>query len=257
MIAAYPLTQANRIRLARVFNDVPRVDLSIECAIEGQMGRAFVDDLEAPTAYKIEVGPFFYLAGDVTGPGGRAMLESVVPYTLWMPSGPGWIEAGRALYGARLIGLTRYSLSPERLSAAHLEQLCTASAFGGEVQQMDLPFAARFWGQDHWVDLSDFDSAEDFAQRGIGFYLEKRGRVVGAAYSSLVCSRGIEISLFVDEDYRRQGIATVLAGRLLLWCLAHRAEPHWDAANPESTKLAQKLGYVPAGAYPAYYVTTA
>ena len=250
----YPLTKANRIRLARAFKYVPRVDLSIECAIEGQMGQAFVDDLQEPTVFKIQVGPFFYFAGDATGPGGRAMLENIVPYTLFMPSLPGWIEAGKTMYGGRLVGLDRCSFSSGHISAEHLDHLCQISAFRKDVRQMDLPFTAQLWGQDHFVDLSDFDSAEDFVQRGIGFYSEKHGTVVGAAYSSLVCSRGIEVSVFVLEDYRRQGIATILASRLLKWCIENNAQANWDAANLESCKLAEKLGYIQTGEYQAHYL---
>ena len=254
MSLEYPLTKANRIRLARAFKHVPRVDLSIECILEGQMCRAFVDDVLHPTAFKIEVGPFFYFAGDATSSGGHTMLENVAPYTLFMPSSPGWIEAAKGMYGERLVSFNRYSFSSEHISSEHLDHLCQVSAFRGEVRRMDLPFAAQLWGQDQFVDLSDFDSPEDFVQRGIGFYLEKNGTVVGAAYSSLVSSKGIEVSLFVQEDYRRQGIATILGSRLLKWCIENNAEANWDAANPESCKLAEKLGYIHTGEYQAYYL---
>jgi len=256
LITEYPLTKANRVKLARAFKHVPRVDLSIQCAIEGQMGKGFVDNLQEPTVFKIQVGPFFYFAGDATRLSGRAMLESIAPYTLFMPSSPGWIEAGKTMYGERLVGFDRYSFSAERISAEHLDHLCRISSFKEEVRRMDLSFAAHLWGQDHFVDLSMFDTAEDFVQRGIGFYLQKHGTFVGAAYSSLVCSRGIEISLFVSEKYRRQGIATILASRLLTWCLENNAEANWDAANLESCKLAEKLGYIQTGTYQAYYFRT-
>lgn len=205
VIRDYPLTKANRIRLARAFRYVPHVDLSIDCAIEGQMGKAFVDNLQEPSVFKIQVGPFFYFAGDATGPGGRAMLENLLPFTLFMPSSPGWIEAGKRMYGERLVGFDRFSFSAEHVSTEHLDHLCQISAFREDVRRMDLPFAAQIWGKDHFVDLSDFDSADDFVQRGVGFYLEKHGTVAGAAYSSLVCSLGIEIRLFVLEEYRREG----------------------------------------------------
>ena len=254
MIVEYPVTKANRIKLARAFKKVPRVDLSIDCAIEGQMGRAFVDDPEEPTAFKIEVGPFFYLAGDPAGPGGKAMIEAIAPYTLFMPSSPGWIEAAKAVYGERLINFARYSFSAENVSAQHLEQLCSRSPFKGDVRRMDVPFAAQVWGQDHFVDLSDFDSPDDFVQRGVGFYLERRGTIAGAAYSSLVCSKGIETSIFVTEEHRRQGIATVLACNLLQWCIENNAEANWDAANAPSCGLAEKLGYTQTGGYEAHYL---
>ena len=254
MLLEYPLTKANRIRLARAFKHVPRVDLSIECILEGQMGRAFVDDVQHPAAFKIEVGPFFYFAGDATSSGAYTMLENIVPYTLFMPSSPGWIRAAKEMYDKRLIGFNRYSFSSQQISYEHLDHFCQILAFRGKVRQMDLAFAVKLWEQDHFIDLSDFDSPEDFVQRGIGFYLENSGTVIGAAYSSLVCSKGIEVSLFVLEDYRRQGIATILASRLLKWCLSNNVDANWDAANPESCRLAEKLGYIRRGEYQAQYI---
>jgi len=76
---------------------------------------------------------------------------------------------------------------------------------------------------------------------------------MGVAYSSLVCSTGIEVSIFVDEPYRQQGIATALGSRLVLECLRQNLRPNWDAANPESCKLAKKLGFIFTETYDAYY----
>lgn len=78
---------------------------------------------------------------------------------------------------------------------------------------------------------------------------------MGVAYSSLVCSQGIEVSIYVEEAYRRQGVATALGSRLLLECLTYNLRPNWDAANPESVKLAKKLGYLYLESYDAYYHT--
>jgi predicted GNAT family acetyltransferase len=119
---------------------------------------------------------------------------------------------------------------------------------------MDIAMLEKVWGQDHFIEISDFDSVSDFIGRGIGYYAEKNGEVIGAAYSSLVCNQGIEISLFVSDDYRRQGIATALSANLVRWCLENNMDAHWDAANLESCKLAEKLGYIPAGEYQAYYL---
>jgi RimJ/RimL family protein N-acetyltransferase len=48
-------------------------------------------------------------------------------------------------------------------------------------------------------------------------------------------------------------MATALASCLLLHCLEDHRQPHWDAANPESCALAEKLGYRKVGEYRAYY----
>ena len=44
----------------------------------------------------------------------------------------------------------------------------------------------------------------------VGYGLLDGDTLTGVAYGSLACSRGIEVSIFVHPDYRRQGIATAL-----------------------------------------------
>ena len=254
MILPYLLTPAHRLRLARAFRTVPRVDLSIECVIEGQMGSAFVDDVDSPRVYKISTGPFAYFAGDPHAAAAPELLGSLAPGTLLMPSATGWAEAGQALLGERLVEAERYQFSPDGLAQEALAGLLASSRHAAQVRRMDMAFVEAVWGQDSFVDVALFDSPADFVERGIGYYLERGGRTVGAAFSSLVCSRGIEISIYVVERYRGAGMATALAAQLLLWCLDNGAEPHWDAANPASCRLAARLGYLPLGPYRAYYV---
>jgi len=256
MIVEYPLTKSNRIQLARAFRKVPRVDISIECVIEGQMGKCFVDDPIEPTVFEIRLGPFHYFAGNASGPGGQEMLKCLTPYNLFMPSGDGWLAAGGNIYGDRLANFDRYSFSSEKLSPQHLQELCRDAEDVPKMKRMDSALVAQFQGQEHFIDVSDFDSPTDFMERGIGYYMEDRGEVIGAAYSSLVCSKAIEVSVYVSEAYRRKGIATTLAAQLLFWCLQNNMDAHWDAANPESCKLALKLGYVPKGDYQAHYLVS-
>jgi GNAT superfamily N-acetyltransferase len=254
MILEYPLTKANRIRLACAFRDAARVDLTIPCIIEGQMGKACVDDLERPNAFMIQTGPFVYFAGDSHSIGGQEMIAGMTPEQLIMPSTEGWIEGIRDHFGARLREFDRYSFSAETLSRDHLQALLNCSPYQNKILEMDEAFATCSGNHPEFIILDQFDSPADFVQRGIGFYLLERGDVAGAAYSSLSCSQGIEVSIFVQERYRQRGMATALASQLLLQCLHHRLEPHWDAANPESCKLALKLGYKYTDSYLAYYL---
>ena len=64
-----------------------------------------------------------------------------------------------------------------------------------------------------------------------------------------------EVSIYVKEAYRQKGVATALGSKLLLECLNRNERPNWDAANPESCKLAKKLGYTFVETYDAYYHT--
>ena len=117
------LTKANRLRVARAFRFNKRVDFSIECAIEGQLGKVLVDDLSHPTAYCIRVGPFAYFAGEAGSPGGRQLMQNFPAYHLLMPSPAAWIEAAHELFGEQLKFFPRYSFSSAQLSSEYLTRL--------------------------------------------------------------------------------------------------------------------------------------
>ena len=254
MITELTLTKSNRLKLAQAFRHNPRVDISIECVVEGQMGTVFVDAPQNPTVYRIVLGPFWYLAGEAKSTAGHEMVKDLPAYTLLMPSPADWVQVAQEIYGTRLLEFSRYSFVADGLSLDHLLKLLNQSRYREAIKPIDVALAAQF-RQDAkgCVDLSAFDSAEDFVTRGVGFCLPIGEDVVAAAYSSLVCSQGIEVSVFVEQKYRECGIATALASKLALYCLERGWEPHWDAANLESCKLAEKLGYRRSGAYTAYY----
>jgi GNAT superfamily N-acetyltransferase len=250
------LTKANRLKVARAFRLSKRVDFSIECAIEGQLGKVFVDNLSHPTAYCIRVGPFGYFAGEARSAGGHQLMQSFPAYHLLMPSPVAWLELAQEIYGEHLKSFPRYSFSSTQLSPEHLTQLLARSPFRERIIPVSPDLAKQAAEQaESYLDLSDFDSIPDFIERGFGYTILDNGKMMGVAYSSLVCSQGIEVSVYVEEAYRQQGVATALCSRLLLTCLTHNLRPNWDAANPESVKLAKKLGYVYLESYDAYYHT--
>ena len=248
----FPLTRTNRLKLARAFAQHPRVDTGIECALEDQLGSAWVDDGESPTIYLIIQGGFFcYVAGDATSPAGQALLPKLAGGHMLMPSPGGW-EAAVCAHFEKLYPLTRHSFSSAALALEHLQHLADQQPLAAQVRRVDAELAANT--PEPFLALSSFESAEDFVQRGIGYVLFDGDVVIGGAYSSLVNSRAIEVSLFVDEAHRRQGAATALSCALLTWCLEHQIRPNWDAANDESVGLATKLGYTPTGSYTAYFI---
>lgn len=86
------LTKANRLKVARAFRFSKRVDFSIECAIEGQLGKVLVDDLAQPTAYCLRVGPFGYFAGEARTPRASGSSGAVCSSnTIWVKRSVDWI----------------------------------------------------------------------------------------------------------------------------------------------------------------------
>ncbi len=216
------------------------------------MGRAYVDDPARPAAWRITIGPFWYFAGDAGSPGGRALLAEFPAYNLLMPSPPEWTDAAREHFGDKLVAFPRYSFSADDLSEAHLSHVLDNSPHRERVRRVDAELLAR---PDNYVAIDDFDSPADFLERGIAYTLMEDDKLTGAVYSSLVCNRGIEVSLFVDKPYRRRGIATAIAAALLLECVQRGMRPNWDAANLESCTIAERLGYTHIGSYDSFYHT--
>lgn len=252
-----PLTKTNRLLLARAFHDHKRVDYSIDCVIEGQMGKAFVDDPAHPRCFRITVGPFWTFAGEAKSPGGYRMMQGFPAYHLFMPSPHQWLELACEIHGQNMQPLTRYRFSAAELTTHHLLNCLESTGHQARIVPIDHEMAAQLTAlPDSYLELSEFDSIGDFLERGLGYTMLDGNRFMGAAYSSLVCSKGVEVSIYVEDQYRRTGIATALASRLLLECLEQGRRPNWDAANPESYKLARKLGYTFVEAYDAYYHTS-
>ncbi len=123
------LTKINRLKIAKAFRAVPRVDMSLPCVIEGQMGQAFVDDLEQPTIYHVVIGPFHYFAGTAVTSQAQAVMADFPAYSLLMPSSDGWAVLARQQFGEALKTNERHSFSSNSLSADHLNQLLNESSF--------------------------------------------------------------------------------------------------------------------------------
>ena len=255
MVAELPLDPDVRDRLAELFSRVPRVDCGIDAVLGGPAGRALVDDPTRPQAAALTVGPFWYLAGDAALPAALALLDRIPPYSLVMPSGPGWEALADEQFGDRLEPTTRISFAPDGLAPAHLDALVAASPHRDRLQSLDAARVATLAGRsDGWLDLDGFTSPADFGARGFGYALADADAIFGAAWTSLAWSRGIEVSVFVEPRHRRRGVATVVAARLVRESLARGLRPNWDAANPESCRLAERLGYVRTGTYLARFL---
>jgi len=251
----FELNRTNRVILGRAFRYVKRVDIGIDSVIEGQMGKAFVDDLTTPAAFQLRIEPFCYLAGNFESGSAVVMVKELEPYRLVMTCPNCAVKIAESYFSKRFVRFPRTSFSSESLSIDHVSSLLENSPFRTRLSRIDRELLAQLSdGQDHFLDISAYESIGDFLSRGIGYYLTLNDRLAGVAYSSLVSNTGIEVSIYVEPDYRRQGVATALGCALVRECLKRNIDPHWDAANAESCTLAEQIGYVRAGVYSSYYV---
>jgi GNAT superfamily N-acetyltransferase len=156
------------------------------------------------------------------------------------------------IYGSRLVAFDRFAFSDEALELEHLKRLSRQVPDGFAVRRIDLNLARRIVAEGSLLvegHVGRFLSPEDFVRRGVGFCVLHGRLVVSGASSYAICSQGIEIQIDTHPDYRRRGLATVVAATLISHCLERGLAAHWDAANPVSAALARKLGYTLQGSY--------
>lgn len=224
----------------------------ITSCLQGVMGSVYVEG-DAAAAY---LGDFAFYAGTPSEALLRFKPNPESKLIIMVPGNEQWEPLLEKIYGERAKKVTRYAIRKDTVfDQRYLEALKSQLPEGYTLELLgrDVYDYCREndWCRD-WV--SQFDSFEDFRQRGLGMIVKKDGIPVSGASSYSVYHGGIEIEIDTREDFRRQGLATAAAAGLILECLHRGLYPSWDAANLWSVALAQKLGYQFDHEYDAYFV---
>ena len=108
----------------------------------------------------------------------------------------------------------------------------------------------RDWINDTWKGL------QDFVSNGFGYCLMKENHIVSWCLADYVVDSRCEIGIETDEDYRRQGLATIVVSACINHCLQNGIERiGWDClkTNIGSIKLAEKVGFKLYQEYPVLF----
>lgn len=237
-------------------------DTLVYAYLDGQMGQAWVDQLENPTCAMIIVGNYVFYGGDYTSEAAKALVGYIPKsykdaYINAMPDDTGWGELIEEAYKGRYRRYERYTTVKD-MHAFDKEQLqhyimqlpadYTINPFDEALYQQAM---AKEWSMCFGL---NFASAEDFLERGMGFGVVNKGNLVCGASSYSVYDGGIEVQITTKEEHRRKGLAIACASALILACIQQQKYPHWDAAHKGSLELAEKLGYRFKEAYHAYSI---
>lgn len=247
--------------VASLFNDHRRVDLTLDSILAGQYGGNIsitLDRKTEPQTVAIRQGSFIMLGGDAGSDTARFLLENLPPACYIMPAPAEWISRARQIHGDRLLKANRYTCSGAHLDLRYLVRLAVSCLQLPRPERIDRP-AAELIREDelHHYHFGNWDSIDHFLATGFGYCIREEGRVLTACTSSLVSSRGVEVSITTRPDGRRRGAAAVTAARFLIDCLETGRYPNWDAGNINSVRLAEKLGYQCTGSYDVYYLDRA
>ncbi len=245
------LERDQRACLVSLFAEHPPSFL-IDTVIQGHLGHACVDDMHEPSVARLEYADVVIHGGDPHHPAAQKLIETTPIEKGILPAPGDWSRVLQEYFGDQLIEIERYRFSEESLTVNNLNPLVQNMDSQYRLQKINLELAKRILedpeqiSEDH---VRNFDSAEDFVRRGLGYVILHGNYIISGASSYAICNRGIEIQVNTNPAYRRQGLATIASAALLVECLQTGRVPHWDAGNPESASLARKLGFTPMGTY--------
>ncbi|MCP4545072.1 MAG: GNAT family N-acetyltransferase [bacterium] len=248
---AQTIAPTDRGILAPLFAD-HRPSFLIDAILEGHLGTAIADDSDAPNVARLAYADIIVLGGEATHPAAIELLMDLPVEKGILPAPGEWRNMLFRIHGERLIEVERFAFSDRDLNLKHLLRLRDDLKPGFQLRRMDNELARQIAADDSLISedhVRNFDSPDDFVERGIGFCILKDGRIISGASSYAFCNSGIEVQVNTHEDYRKLGLATVAGAALLAHCLERGVAAHWDAGNPISAKLAEKLGYLPSGTY--------
>lgn len=224
--------------------------------LEGVMGKIVADREDEPRAAVALLADFCFLAGRPD----ETMLqylekELAERFVILVPQNEQWGELIEATYGEAARKITRYAIKKDgpAFDRKKLEKAAELLSGGFEIRMMDEKLyhmcRSAEWSRDL---VSQFPDYSAYERQGLGTAVLKDGELVAGASSYTRYTGGIEIEIDTKVEYRRQGLAYACGARLILECLKRGSYPSWDAHNPGSVALAEKLGYEFDHEYTAY-----
>ncbi len=246
----------------------------IESCLQGIMGEIYTSAAQ-PLSAMAMLGDFSFLAGEPDAelaafvPEGRNReFRIMVPRDSFRnPQGetvnqsdtPGrtWENTIRQIYGEKVRKVTRYAIKKEPgvwdLNGLRAAVAALTPEYELRLIDEELYYECREkeWSRDLVAQFSDYGQYREW---GLGAAILRGHEIVSGVSSYSAYRGGIEIEIDTREDHRRKGLAYVCGARLILECCARGLYPSWDAHNPWSVALAEKLGYHFDHAYDAYEI---
>lgn len=243
----------NRVMVAPLFASYPGLHGVIAAGLQGR-GTLWIDHPTHPQGAVMTVGDFL-LCGGVAGPSVKRLLRTAV-----QSEARTWIACGDAAWLEALCGVApavpqlRWAFSTEQPKDPSLRALLENN------RELSFVLVDKRWF-DWCMDtawardfVSCFSGKEDYWRYGLGMLALREGAPVAGASSYLPYQGGMEIQVQTRDDCTGRGYATLVAASLILEAHARGLQVTWDAANPPSAHIAEKLGYRNCGAYPTMLV---
>ena len=229
-------------------------DSLIRTCLQGMMGgKVYVTDPETPRSAMAFAAEFAFLAGEPD-----KELAAFKPAGLvgLVPADARWEELVKAAW-PDVEPWPRYAIKKDTVfDREKLEGFVASLPAGYELRRFDGEIYDMCLEDGLFEDcVSHYASKEEFFALARGYAVLKNGALVSAASAYSVFREGIEVEIDTVETERRRGLATAAGAALILSCLDDGLYPSWDAANMDSVRLAEKLGYEFSHEYRCYWLS--
>lgn len=213
--------------------------------LDGTMGEAYVDNIKSPRIAFLVVRKYCFISGNAD----EKYLEKIVNqnfkhYTL-IPS-DNIANQIEKIYSNNIQKSHRYSIKKDTIF--DMEKLYNMANCSENYKLVKIDESLA----DKIKKIKFINITDNYKENGIGFCCIFNNEIIGVASSDIFYKDGIEVNIKVKEEYRRQGIATALASRLIIECIKQNKKVNWNAANTDSVGLAQKLGFEYDSTYDIY-----
>jgi GNAT superfamily N-acetyltransferase len=234
-----------RLKYKSLFDDVRHLRVLFEQSLKLGYGVLKTDKTDPPFVAEYLYPPLVYLSGDSDTTEAIALIRTISPMQIIITPNQEWIDLLKQELEPNLIPQKRWKLDHNSLDILHLQQL---------IDSLDSEYTIEVLTEDILLNCDKnfirimytfHGSVEAFLKKYTGFCILHHGEAVSMAYPGHPFEDEFEIHIETIDSpkYRRKGLATVVAARIIQYALNNELVPNWDAANEASVSLALKLGY--------------
>lgn len=221
-----------------------RLRAVIDAVIEGRGGRITMGKDMA----LLEWGCYRIPGGDAAAPTAPDLLASIATTCeIVVPEGDPWRDLAQEVHGDRVSDRSMRSYVPGPELGARTPELAAAVPDGFRLATLDGRLAAGIGKDLEPHGITVMGGPARFGTDGFGQVLVQGNEIACAATSYAVTKRLVEVAIATHPDHRRRGLAVCAAAAMVQEALARKLEPHWNAFNPVSQHLADRLGFRFAG----------
>lgn len=214
--------------------------------LDGTMGEAYVDNMSTLNFAILTVRKYCFMSGNIEKENLYELINNKLKQYIIIPSDNLKIVI-EEIYKDNINKLERYSIKKNHVfDKKKLQEYINKVPKEYNIQAIDKKIADRI-KEENFINITD-----NYEKNGVGYYCIYNDAIIGVASSNIFYKDGIEVNIKVKDEYRRKGIATALASKLILKCLEKNKKISWDAANLWSVGLAEKLGFEYDSTYNIY-----